>query len=72
MKAQIQYKKTDGSDGIALTSSAVTSLVQAKKDLAAKLDLPVINDRLGEEDIDARLRQGSIDPDSVIFSQLSE
>ena len=72
MKAQIQYRKTDSSEGIALTASAVTSTVQAKQDLAAKLNLPIVESGNEEADIDARLRKGNIDPESISFSQLSE
>ena len=71
MKAQIQYKKTDGSDGVALMPSAITSMEEAKRELAAKLNLPEVAGPSGD-DVDARLRQGDIVPDSVFFSQLSE
>lgn len=71
MKAQIQYKKTDGTDGVALMPSAITSMDEAKRELAAKLDLPEVHGPDGD-DLDARLRQGNIVPDSIFFSQLSE
>lgn len=69
MKAQIQYKTTDGSVGVALIASTITSTAQAQKDLANRLKLAT-DDQHDEHDIDARLRQHDIDPDSVIFSQL--
>ncbi|HLT98968.1 MAG TPA: hypothetical protein VKZ70_04420 [Burkholderiaceae bacterium] len=71
MKAQIQYTKLDGSDGVALMPSAVTSLEEAKRELAAKLDLPTV-EGIDGEDVDARLRQGGVRPETVVFSQLSE
>lgn len=71
MKAQIQYKKTDGTDGVALMPSAITSMEEAKRELAAKLNLPQM-EGLDLEDVDARLRQGDIVPESIVVNQLSE
>lgn len=73
MKTHIQFKKVDGSDGIALIEGSTTDALQAKKDLAAKLRLPHVDGRHGEhEDIDSRLRLGNIDPASITFSQVAE
>ena len=71
MRAQIQYKKTDGTDGVALMHSAVTSMEDAKRELAATLDLPEMETNSGD-DLDARLRQGNIVPESIVIHQLSE
>lgn len=72
MKAQIQYKKVDGTDGVALMHSAITSMEEAKRELAAKLDLPETPAGIGEDALDARLRQADILPESIFFSQISE
>jgi hypothetical protein len=73
MKTQIQFQQTDGDDGIALVEGSVTSLEQAKHELANKLDLPAIDaPHEGRQDIDARLRNGGIDPISVTFDQIAE
>lgn len=69
MKAHIQYKKVDGSDGVALMPSAVTSLDEAKRQLAAKLDLPPVEGIDGNEGVDARLQQGGVLPETVAFSR---
>lgn len=73
MKTQIQFKKTDGSEGVALIDGPVSSVLQAKRELAAKLDLPPVDAADGEhEDVDAQLYRGYIEPDSIIFDQLGE
>lgn len=75
MKNQIQFKKTDGDKGVALTEAAVSSLEQAKRELAIKLDLPTsdANPQSGvQEDIDARLRRAGILPESITFDQIGE
>ncbi|MGB6103551.1 MAG: hypothetical protein WBF88_06845 [Pusillimonas sp.] len=73
MKTQIQFKQTDGDDGIALIEGSTTSLEHAKRELANKLDLPALDAPEGaREDIDARLRNGGIDPSSVSFDQIAE
>lgn len=73
MKTQIQFKKTDGSDGVALVEGPVSGILQAKRELAAKLGLPEVDAPDGEhEDVDAQLYQGDIEPDSIIFDQISE
>ena len=71
MKAQLQYKKTDGTDGVALMPTAITEIEEAKRELAAKLDLPEVGDNTGD-DLDARLRQADIVPESIVINQLSE
>ncbi|WP_442592897.1 hypothetical protein ACSBPU_15530 [Parapusillimonas sp. JC17] len=73
MKTQIQFKKMDGSEGVALIDGPVSSVLQAKRELAAKLDLPRVDAADGEhEDVDAQLYRGDIEPDSIIFDQLGE
>ncbi|MFD4839886.1 hypothetical protein ACFWP0_20450 [Achromobacter sp. NPDC058515] len=73
MKTQISFKKTDGSDGVALLDGDASSILQAKRELANKLDLPAVGPTSGErEDIDARLRHGGIDPDSLKINHVSE
>lgn len=69
MKTQIQYLQTDGGEGIALIEGATASLDQAKLSLANKLDLPNAG---AQENVDVRLRNGGIEPDSVNFSQVAE
>jgi hypothetical protein len=73
MKTQISFKKTDGSDGVALLDGDASSTLQAKWELANKLDLPDIAASAGQdEDIDARLRLGGIDPNSIKVNHISE
>ena len=73
MKTQIQFKQADGDDGIALLEGSITSLEQAKQELANKLNLPTFDTADGSgEDVDARLRTGGIDPSSITFSQVAE
>ncbi len=73
MKTQIQYLQTDGGEGVALIEGSTASLEKAKVSLANKLDLPDAEvSQRGPENIDARLRNGGIDPDSVTFSQVAE
>src|SRR5690606_34199219 len=73
MKTQIQFKQADGDDGIALVEGPVNRLEQAKRELANKLDLPATDTSHGNsEDIDARLRHGGINPESITFSQVAE
>lgn len=71
MKAQLQYKKSDGTEGVALMPTAITSIEEAKRELAATLDLPQVQTE-GGDDVDARLRQANIVPDSIVIHQLSE
>jgi hypothetical protein len=73
MKTQIKFKQTDNDDGIALVEGAITSLDQAKMELANKLDLPAGNSpHASQAEIDARLRNGGIEPASVTFHQIAE
>ena len=73
MKTQIQFQQADGDDGIALIEGPIANLDQAKNELANKLDLPRADDsHATREDIDARLRNGGIDPKSIIFNQIAE
>lgn len=73
MKTQILFTQSDGDNGIALIHGPVTSLEQAKQELANKLNLPSIDDPQSDrEDVDDRLRRGGIDPASITFDQISE
>ncbi|MBV7482432.1 hypothetical protein [Bordetella sp. BOR01] len=73
MKTQISFKKTDGSDGTALVNGAISSTLEAKRALANALDLPAVDaPSAGQEDVDSRLRNGGIDPDSIAQHHISE
>ncbi|KRC82946.1 hypothetical protein D3C87_948640 [compost metagenome] len=73
MKTQISFKKTNGSDGVALLDGDASSILQAKRELANKLDLPAAGSSSSEtEALDARLRHGGIDPDSLKIHHVSE
>lgn len=73
MKTQISFKKIDGSDGVALVDGDTSGVLQAKRALAHQLGLPREDDPPGQsEDIDARLRNGGIDPQSVKGTHISE
>lgn len=73
MKTQISFKSTDGSDGVALVDGAISDLTHAKRELAHAKGLPVMDTKDGQsEDIDARLRNGGVDPNSVEFLHISE
>ena len=72
MKTQIQYTRDDGENGIALIHGPVSSLEQAKQELANQLNLPEDSNPDDPAELDARLRHGGIDPASIIFDQISE
>ena len=73
MKTEISFKKTDGSAGVALMDGSISTALQAKRELAAKLDLPLVDAPYDQgEDIDARLRHAHIVPESVRFYHVSE
>ena len=72
MKTQIQYTKDDGEHGIALIHGPVSRLDQAKQELANQLNLPDESSPDNPAELDARLRNGGIDPSSIIFDQISE
>ena len=73
MKNQIQFNKTDGDKGVALTEAALSTLDEAKRELANKLDLPATDPKNeAREDIDARLRRAGILPESITFDQIGE
>lgn len=73
MKTQISFKQLDGDDGVALVNGNITDPAEAKRELAAKLSLPPASAAQGQhEDIDARLKQGGIDPASVRTQHISE
>ncbi|MCW3156267.1 hypothetical protein N8H69_27305 [Achromobacter spanius] len=73
MKTQISYRKLDGGDGVALVNGGISEMSQAKRELANWLELPEagVPDG-GQEDVDARLHQGGLAPDSVQFNHISE
>lgn len=73
MKTQISFRKTNGSDGVALLDGDASSPLQAKEELANKLELPAINDSPNREDnVNARLQQAGIDPHSIQVNHVSE
>lgn len=73
MKTQVSFRKTDGSEGVALLDGDASSTLQAKEELANKLQLPAANQALNREDsVNARLKQGGIDPLSVKANHVSE
>ena len=73
MKTQIRYKKNDGGDAVALVEGPVSDIVQAKRELAAKLDLPDADQAANELDaLDMRLQRDGIVPSSISFDQISE
>ncbi|QVQ29155.1 hypothetical protein [Achromobacter deleyi] len=73
MKTQISFKKTNGSDGVALLDGDASSILQAKRELANKLYLPDVESSAGESAAqDARLRGAGIDPDSLKIHHVSE
>lgn len=72
MKTQIQYRRTNGDNGVALVHGPVSSLEHAKQELANTLNLPTVDAADGERDFDSKLRNGGIDPSSITFDQLSE
>lgn len=73
MKTQIRFRKADGSDGVALVEGDAKETLQAKRALADKLNLPMMDAPAGQhEDIDTRLRNGGIDPLSVTGMHISE
>ena len=73
MKTQISFKTTDGSDGVALVDGAISDLAHAKRELAHAKALPAMETHDGQsEDIDSRLRNGGVDPNSVRFLHISE
>lgn len=69
MKTQIQFKQADGDTGVALIHGPMSTLEQAKQELANALNLP---EAPTAHDLDARLRNGGIDPASITFDQVSE
>lgn len=73
MKTQIAFKRNDGSDGVALVNGNVTDPAQAKQALADQLSLPAAERGDNSADtVDARLRLGGIDPQSVKGTHISE
>lgn len=71
LKTQIRFRKKDGSEGVALVDGDAKETLQAKRALADQLNLPMPDTPAGE-DIDARLRNGGIDPLSVTGTHISE
>ncbi|MVW80191.1 hypothetical protein GOQ28_14800 [Bordetella sp. 02P26C-1] len=73
MKTQISYTKLNGDKGMALVNGSISSDLQAKRELAYKLELLIVDEPHGElENIDARLRTFGIDPGSVKYQHISE
>ena len=73
MKTQITYRKLDGGEGVALVNGSISETPQAKRELANWLEQPSQDSRDGaQEDIDGRLRQGGIAPESIQFNHISE
>ncbi|MFJ1302872.1 hypothetical protein CEK29_15470 [Bordetella genomosp. 5] len=72
MKTQIQFKKTDGSEGVALVSGDATDVVQAKSALADQLARPPEAEGGQEASADERLRKAGIDPASVKGTHIAE
>ncbi len=73
MKTQITYRKLDGSDGVALVNGGISETQQAKQELANWLELPEASgSAAGRDDVDGRLRNGGIAPESVKFNHISE
>ncbi|MBU4609767.1 hypothetical protein IMZ29_04150 [Achromobacter sp. GG226] len=73
MKTQISYTKTDGGTGVALVDGAVDDPLEAKRELAAALNLPEdVNNTGNVTEVDARLRAGGVQPESVSTVPVSE
>ncbi|MGV2863133.1 hypothetical protein [Achromobacter sp. ESBL13] len=73
MKTQISYRKLDGDDGVALVNGGISETLQAKRELANWLELPEGGSASTEEQqVDSRLKQGGIAPESVQFNHISE
>jgi hypothetical protein len=73
MKNQISYTRLSGEHGVTLVGGSISSTLQAKRELANKLDLPHVNTPAGQdEDVDARLHAAGIDPSSVQHLHISE
>lgn len=73
MKTQISFIKTDGGTGIALVDGAVDDPLEAKRALAAALNLPEDVDNTGDvSEVEARLRAGGVQPDSITTTPVSE
>ncbi|KAG1376310.1 hypothetical protein G6F57_012767 [Rhizopus arrhizus] len=73
MKTQITYRKLDGGESVALVNGSISETMQAKRELANWLELPSMTSGDGvQEDLDGRLRQGGIAPESVQFNHISE
>lgn len=73
VKTQISYTKLDGETGVTLVNGTISDTLQAKRELAAKLDLAAGNTPDAEhEDIDSRLRSHGVDSNSVQHLHLSE
>ncbi|MVW71236.1 hypothetical protein [Bordetella sp. 15P40C-2] len=71
MKTLIKYRMLHGGEGEALMPGAVTNLSDAKNQLAHKKSLPTPQEG-SAHDIDAILKEGGIDPNSLELVQLSE
>ncbi len=66
MKTQISFTKKDGGQGLALVDGGVDDPLEARRELAAALNLPQGKTPGGDvDDVDSRLRAAGIDPASV-------
>lgn len=73
MKTLIQYKTIDGETGEALVPGSISGITDAKHQLAHAKSLPTPEASAeSTDDIDSRLRQGGVDPDSLKLTNLSE
>lgn len=73
MNTQITYQKLDGRNGVALVNGDISDTLQAKRELANWLELPEASgSAAGRDDVDGRLRNGGIAPESVKFNHISE
>jgi len=72
MKAQITFRKLDGSEGVALVNGDASDTVQAKRELASYLSLPAGESAGPSQDVDDRLQLAGIDPRSVKAMHISE
>lgn len=71
MKTLIRYRMLDGREGEALVPGAVSTLGDAKAQLALKKSLPTPAPGAAHT-IDEILKQGGVDPESLEFVPLSE
>jgi hypothetical protein len=71
MKTLIKYRMLDGGEGEALLPGSISTISEAKNQLAHKKSLRTPQDGTGNE-IDTILREDGVDPNSFSLVQLSE